>query len=106
MRLATETITIFHYAYNPESGYDDWTPTVISGVSIHGDTATNVTDTGLVAASRYTIRIPTADELTIAQGDVIARGEAAEKPESGGITVVGVTDNRRGRAPHWKIVGK
>lgn len=106
MKLATETITLFHYGWNPETGYDGWTPTVITGVSIHGDTATTVTDTGLVAASRHTIRIPTSDDLTIAQGDVIMRGEVTEKPESGGITVVGVTDNRRGRMPHWKIVGK
>lgn len=109
MQLATETITAFHYAYNSDTGYDDWTPTVYEGVSFHGDTATTVTDSGLVGASRYTIRIPTADEITIAAGDIIVKGttEATNPAElEGAITVLGVTDNRRGRAKHWKIVCK
>lgn len=110
MKLATETITVFHYAYDPKSGYDDWTPTVISGVSLHGDTATTVTDTGLAAASKYVIRIPTTDEISVKAGDIIVKGlTEAKNPndvdEGDKITVVGVTDNRRGRAPHWKIVG-
>ena len=109
MKLATETITVFHYAFDPESGYDAWTPTVIHGVSFYGDTATSVTETGLAAASKYVIRIPTEDEISVKAGDIIVKGEtdAANPTEiDGAITVVGVTDNRRGRMKHWKIIGK
>jgi len=111
MKLATETITVFHYAFDPESGYDAWTPTVFQGVSFHGDTATTVTDTGLAAASKYVIRIPTEDEISVKAGGIIVKGETdAANPndidEGDKITVVGVTDNRRGRAKHWKIIGK
>lgn len=109
MKLANETITVFHYGWNPEVGDDTWSKSVIEGVSLHGDTATVVAETGLVAASRYTIRIPTADELTITAGDIIVKGttEAANPNGLDGITVVGVTDNRNGlRGKHWKITGK
>lgn len=109
MKLATETITLFHNDFNPETGGDAWSRAVIRGVSFHGDTATTITDTGLTGASRFTIRIPTTDELIVEAGDIIAKGESdAENPTglAGTITVVGVTDNRRGRGGHWKIAGK
>lgn len=110
MKLANETITVFHYGWDEESGYDAWTPTVFQGVSFHGDTATTVADTGLAAASRYAIRIPTEDEISVKAGDIIVKGETdATNPAEidGAITVVGVADNRnRPRGKHWKIIGK
>lgn len=99
MKLATETITIFHDVTNPDTSYNAWTPTIIRGVSFHGDTATTVTDTGLLAASKFSIRIPVdADtggrayvephvmdnednpgnpetRFTLAIGDVLVKGE-------------------------------
>lgn len=110
MKLANDTITVFHYGWDEESGYDAWSKSVISGVSFHGDTATTVTDTGLAAASKYVIRVPTADEINVKAGDIIVKGETdATNPTEldGAITVVGVTDNRnRPHGKHWKIVGK
>lgn len=134
MRLATETITLFHDRFDPDAGYNVWTPTVIRGVSFHGDTATTVTDTGLLAASKYVARIPaTADtggkeyaephvfedpetQWTVANGDVLIKGEETGtgwnpdklREKYGSIvTVVGVADNRnRPRGKHWKLTGK
>lgn len=135
MKLCTETITVFNAALNPETGYDVYLPTVIRGVSWYCDIASTVTDTGLKAANRFTIRIPAdadfsgksyaapaaftsaADKqrlFTLAQGTLIIHGEEpgsltqAQLQAKYGevVTVLGVTDNRRApRAKHWKVVG-
>lgn len=135
MKLCTETITVFNAALDPETGYDVYIPAVIRGVSWYCDIASTVTDTGLKAANRFTIRIPTdadfsgkayaapaafassADRrglFTLAQGTLIVHGEEsgsltqAQMQAKYGevVTVLGVTDNRRApRAKHWKVVG-
>lgn len=135
MKLCTETITVFNAALDPETGYDTYLPTVIRGVSWYCDIASTVTDTGLKAANRFTIRIPedadfsgktyaepvafaqAADKsgmFTLAQGSLIVRAAVpgsqtpAQLQAQYGevVTVLGVTDNRRApHAKHWKVVG-
>lgn len=58
MHEATETITVINRRYNPTTGLDDWTPTVITGASWHGKLAATVTQTGLKTAKTATVRIP------------------------------------------------
>lgn len=136
MRLCNETITVFNRTLDDETGYDVYWPTVISGVSWFCEIASAVTNDGLAAANRFTIRIPTDADLsgksyvapadyagsdhdsvfTLKQGDIIIRGtETSEEMTPAAllkkygeiVTVLGVTDNRRApNAKHWKVVGK
>ena len=136
MKLCIETITVFNAALDPETGYDVYNPTVINGVSWYSTIESTVTDEGLKAANRFTIRVPLDADFsgksyvhpkqyadaedrsgifTLAQGDLIvhaAETEAltpAQLQEKYGevVTVLGVTDNWRApRAKHWRVVGK
>ena len=94
MRGRTEVITLLNAQVDPDTGYDVYTPTKITGVSWYSTAAATVTTSGLLAADQYTVRIPvdadfsgkgyvnpiaykTADpakSFTIQRGDVIVRG--------------------------------
>ena len=135
MKLATDTITVFNQKHDAAMDADLWYGTVIRNVSWYDSMQDTVTDKGLRAANRYTIRIPEDADLggkmyvlptmfaaaeitdnlfTFAAGDVIVKGEA---PVTGQTpvtlkkayemcTVLGVTDNRRApNAPHLRITG-
>ncbi len=138
MKLCDETITVFNKQWDSNTGYDVYYPTVIKGVSWFSEITSNVEETGLLAANKFTIRIPTDADFsgksyvtpkayessdhtkafTLGNGDIIVKG--AVVPQAGQslkpsdlqeaygeiVTILGVTDDRRGRSPHWKVVGK
>ena len=136
MRLCDKAITVFNCKLDTTTDLDVYYGTVIRGVSIHCEIASNVDSTGLKAADKYTIRIPTdadfsgksyvdpvaykssdpAETFTLKNGDIIVQGEVMlknPKPKDlqafygEMITVLGITDNRRApNAAHWKVVGK
>lgn len=125
MKLCNETITVFNRRLNDETGYEEYYPAVIDGVSWYGGIATSVDNNGLNAADRFTIRIPvdanfhgrayvdpiayknalSSDGLfTLQQGDVVVRAGIAAAPMTPAeihsayndcFTIQGVTDNRR-----------
>lgn len=135
MRLCNETITVFNTRFDPDADKDVYTGTVITGVSWFCEIASNVDSSGLKAANKFTIRIPTNADFsgkaytdpvsykngdpsavfTLQNGDIIVKGRAEDanprpadlqKKYAEVVTVLGVTDNRRTRnAPHWKVVG-
>lgn len=134
MNQCTETITLFNTRVNRDSGYDEYVPTVIRGVSWFCEIASTVDTSGLKAANKFTIRIPTdayfskkkyvppveyagsdpKKTFTIKQGDIIVHATEkssltpAQLQQKYGeiVTVLGVTDNRsRPNAKHWKVVG-
>ena len=133
MRLCNETITVFNAKLDPETGYDRYHGTVIAGVSWFCKILSAV-DKGLKAANEFSIRIPQNADFggkaylppldyantediskvfTLRNGDIIVRGAVTEespKPAElhknyEALTIMGVTDNRRARAPHWKVIG-
>lgn len=129
MKECKETITVFN-SYLDEDGLDAYSPTVIDGVSWYSEVVSNVDSGGLIAANRYSIRIPvdadfsdkeyvapadfsreTVDgHFTLKQGDLIIHGivtdaegiTPADLAEKYGevVTILGVTDNRE--RPHGK----
>ena len=134
MRLCNETITVFNARLDDETDMDVYCSTIISGVSWFSEIAASVEGAGgLKAANKFTIRIPMdadfsgkayADPIayaggdpnylfTLKNGDIIVRGAIDEDlrpaelkkicPEV--VTILGVTDDRRARAKHWKVVG-
>ena len=132
MKMCNDTITVFNQCLDPDTGYEVYNPSVISGVSWYSHVESTVTNDGLKAANKITIRIPIdADfggksyvkpvdytagegEFTLRSGDYIVNGEetqplkpAQAREKYGEIaTILGVTDNRRApRAKHWKVVG-
>ena len=135
MHLCNETVTVFNKKLDADRGWDVYNPTVITGVSWYCEIASSVDANGLHAANRFTIRIPTdanfggktyidpiayanepitADVFTLANGDIIIKGETTESLSPAQLkelypdfcTILGVTDNRRApNAPHFKVVG-
>lgn len=134
MQLCNDTITVYNAYLDTERDYDVYVGTVITGVSWYCEIASNVTDSGLKAANKYTIRIPqdagfggksyvdpmdypdcdTSRCFTLRNGDIVVHGAvlqnnprpAALQAEYETVTILGVTDNRRApNAPHWKVVG-
>lgn len=135
MNLCNDTITVFNAKLNPDTGSDDYNATIITGVSWFCEIVSNVDNSGLKAANKFTIRIPeTADFsskayaapleyanaadvsglFTLRNGDIVVHGAVAEpslRPAAlhkkyEAFTILGVTDSRRARnAPHWKVVG-
>ena len=113
---------------------DVYCSTIISGASWFSEIAASVEGAGgLKAANKFTIRIPMDADFsgkayanpiaytggdpnylfTLKNGDIIVRGAIDEDlrpaelkkicPEV--VTILGVTDDRRARAKHWKVVG-
>lgn len=135
MKLCNETITVFNKRLATDTGYDVYIPTVISGVSWFCEIASTADASGLKAANKFTIRIPTDADFsgkkyvtpaeyaesneetffTLGNGDIIVKAAITDsglKPSDlqaqcgEVVTVLGVTDNRRtNNAPHWKVVG-
>lgn len=132
MRMCNDTITVFNQCLDPDTGYEVYKPSVIKNVSWYSHVESTVTNDGLKAANKITIRIPIdADfdgkayvlpvdytggegEFTLRSGDYVIKGSEAEpltpaqaRERYGEIaTILGVTDNRRApRAKHWRVVG-
>lgn len=136
MKLVNDVITIFNHRIDDDKGYDVWEPTSIRGCHWYASTDTTVTTDGLMAAAKYTIRIPEdatvlygktyvdpvayldadpTSSWTLQNGDLVVLGTETSRmtpkeiSEKHGTyaTIVGVTDNRRApQAPHWRVVGK
>ncbi len=134
MRLCTDTITLFNARLDPATGYDDYLPTVIAGVSWYEGVSVNVNSNGLLAANTCTIRIPLDADFggksytdpieyaaaeapetvfTLQPGDIVVKGAISEpmrpaelkNAHASFVTIRGVTDNRRApNAPHWKVL--
>ncbi|MEA4896132.1 MAG: DUF6751 family protein [Oscillospiraceae bacterium] len=130
MFRADETVTLYNGYLDQTNGYDVFKRRVLAGVSWFGTTKTTISaEGGLLAANELIIRIPSeltgyvdpksytgaAGTWTLKPGDVIIKGTATEEaPRTGDLkakysellTIIGVTDNRKGREPHFKVVGK
>lgn len=132
MHLCTETITIFNHRLNPATGDVDLYPTTISGASWFDEAITTVdSGSGLIAASKTTIRIPAESAanyatpqayqdnpdglFTLCAGDYMIKGAESDtglnlsdlkKRHGRVVTILAVTDNRRApRGQHIKVVG-
>lgn len=127
MRLCNETITVFNARFDAEKDYDTYVPTVITGVSWFCEIASSVEKSGLIAANKFTIRIPadanfsgkhfvdpltyptsdTKTTFTLKNGDIVVKGDASsavnpcpaslQKAYAEMFTILGATDNRRTR---------
>lgn len=136
MRLCDETVTIISSQVDDATGYDVYNATVIRGASWHCEIASTVDSSGLKAADKFNIRIPTDADFdgktyippneyanadpdryfTLRNGDTIIRGAvtgsdlspaALRKTYAEVAVILGVTDNHMSRrSPHWKVVGK
>ena len=54
MKEANKTVTVFNAKMDPESGFDVYHPTIIKGVSVFLQVASEVTLSGLNAANKIT----------------------------------------------------
>lgn len=135
MQLCNDTITLYNRRFDPEDDCDVYERTIIRGVHWFNSDATTVDSTGLKAANKVTIRIPTDADFggkaylppkqyaatddptaafTLAAGDLVVLGIGAEGLRPAAIhdtyseaaTILQVTENRRApQAQHWKVVG-
>lgn len=135
MKLCTETITLISSQVDDTTGYDIYNATIIRGASWHCEIASTVDSSGLKAADKFNVRIPTDADFggktyippneyvnadpdryfTLRNGDTIVRGAvtgsdlspaALRKAYAEVAVILGVTDNCMSRrSPHWKVVG-
>lgn len=118
MHHASKTVTVYHKKWDAEKGADSYRGTVLDGVSFFSRIATSVSTDGLAAACEGTLRIPMEaypEGLEIRNGDLVCEGSLTENPASRAeidnlcpyvFTIVGITRNTSGRAPHVKVVCK
>lgn len=136
MKQCNEVITVFNAKHNIAADHDNYSRTIISGVSWFHRIETSVDVSGLNAAGMVIIRIPTdadfsgktyvnpreyassedvSGSFTLQDGDVIVKGSVMEdlrpadlhKQHYEAVTVLGVTDNRQfPNAPHWRVTGR
>lgn len=99
MQLCNDTITLYNRRFDPDEDCDVYERTVIRGVHWFNSEATTVDSTGLKAANKVTIRIPTdadfggkvylppkqyaatddpAAAFTLVAGDLVVLGIGAE----------------------------
>lgn len=116
MLQCTETITVVQEHYDAETDSQTYEATAIRNASWHAKTKIAIEGKGVVSADIVMIRIPEADMpagLVIKNNDVVVRGEittpitkAADLVPYNPMVVMSIGDNRRGRFPHWAVVGK
>lgn len=110
MQLADKTVTLYRAAYDPESGTDEWTGTVLHNVSVHAESGVNITTDGLTAAEYAVMRIPYKQDVR--NGDLVLMGaqpvsglRPGDMADIGKLyTVKTVTDNTGKRGAHIKVV--
>ena len=118
MHHADKTVTVYRKEWDEENAVDVYRGTVLSGVSFFSRISTAVSPDGLTAACEGVLRIPLAaypNVLVLKNGDLVCEGSLTKNPESVAqldnlcpyvFTVVGITRNTSGRAPHVKVVCK
>lgn len=100
-------ITIWHKGYDAGSRMNSWEPVYYPFCSLQEDVKVTVTDGGLKSANVIKIRIPTAEEIAIANGDKVITGKyLVSAPPDTAYSVIGFADNRKGSVNtwHWKVV--
>lgn len=133
--ITNADITVYNLAHKGTRN-EKWVRTFITAVNWYGGQKVTVSDSGLLSADAYSVRIPlesapqgkafvlpeeyaTLDETalnsawTLQNGDLVLRGSGPEITQPKEITkitesfvVTGWRDNRRGGLQHWKIEGK
>ena len=112
MLMCNETVTLVHHARGQDE--DTYTCTAIVGASWYAKTAIVSAGNGANAANVLVCRIPAAllgEDNTPCNGDYIVRGIVAAVDTIKGLDgrnyfrITAVSDNRRGRFPHWKVSG-
>lgn len=117
MLACTDTCTIFHRQYNPDTRQDEWESQVLHGVSWYAKQGVVSGEDGLDSADTLVVRIPVEAApkgLTVSPGDQIVKGECGPITSSKELagkeryTVTTFRDNRRGPEilHHFKIEGE
>ena len=122
MHNANKTVTIYHKEWDSEKGADVYKGTVIGNVSFFTRISTAVSTDGLTAACEGILRIPKESltkagvtDLNLKNGDLVCEGQlkttGIQPSELDSLcpyvfTIVGITRNLSGQAPHIKVVCK
>lgn len=131
--MFTDTVTIFRKAYNPATGFDEYTKTVLAGVSWYSQLKTVQGNNGIAFAKLFKMRIPVSvgkkfafpldftdpeTQYTIQPGDLVFKGTVTEDLQAGSaigalqskcpehFTVLALHDNRGKMLPHVYVEGK
>lgn len=119
MLMCNEILTLVHHVREPDS--DRYELTEIKGASWYAKTLVSAPisqmgNKGLAAENTVKVRIPENNmpaEVKMQPGDYLIRGSFTSSvkhaPKDFADTeyrkIIGVSDNRRGRNPHWAVTG-
>ena len=117
MHHAKKTVTVYHKAWDPDKGADEYKGTVLKTVSFFSRVHTTVNNDGLKAANEAVLRIPEEvlpKDLILINGDLVCEGELPVEGMRPGkladlttvFTVVGITRNFSVFGSHMKVVCK
>ncbi|MEG2350712.1 MAG: DUF6751 family protein [Hungatella sp.] len=129
--ITNADITVYNRYYDRKKGYDTYRRTVIRGVWFFVDHKVQITESGVLAADIYKVRIPLSADTgcvyvpsneytgaettwTLQADDYVCLGvlnREIEKPaelkkETNQVfKITSWSDNRFGTLPHWRIGG-
>lgn len=123
MKLCDKTVSLFNKVFDPATRAPAWNKTLLVGVSWYARDVSAVTGDGLKIADQYTVRIPndagyvppgayTGEGWTLQKGDYMALGDVEYTPTmqqtygANCMTITSITDNRRARGKHFKVLGQ
>ena len=115
MHHAEKTVTVYRKKWDAEKMIDTYQGRVLRGVSFFSKVSTTISTDGMNAACEGFLRVPMekAKGLEIRPGDLVCEGKLSEACTAISelkdncpyvYTVVGVTYNTIGQAPHIKAV--
>lgn len=130
--ITNADITVYNRHYDQEKGYDIYRRTVICGVWFFVDNKVQITESGVLSANIYKVRIPASSDMgnavyvppheytgaertwTLQADDYICRGilkQEIEKPAelkkeiNQVFKITSWADNRFGSLAHWRVGG-
>ena len=116
MHHAEKTVTVYRKKWDAHKGIDTYNGIVLNGVSFFSKVSTTISTDGMSAACEGFLRIPMQKMrkgADIRPGDLVCEGKHSEACTAISelkdncpyvYTVVGVTYNTIGQAPHIKVV--
>lgn len=107
--IANADMTLYHAQYDKNTGCNTYIRNYFPRCSWVEDEKINLGGGALDAADMVKVRIPTADEIPIKNGDFFVKGKSeSAAPPQGAYTVVRFSDNRYGirSTRHWRVWGQ
>ena len=96
--------TVYRFRFLPDTGA--WQKSILYPALVSGTAEKYIMSDALTRDAKTVIRIVSEEKQDVSSGDVITFSDCTAPPGDGSVTVLSVTDNRRGTKciSHTKLV--